>query len=231
MSVWASEGAGGNQGFGVEGEVMRIQGGTLLFQGDSITDAGRARPVGEGGGLGGGYSAQVHALLTACYPERKIRVLNTGVSGNRVTDLQARWQADVLDLKPDWLSVMIGTNDVWRQFDHPSMEQVLPERFESVYRALLTAVRPSLKGLILLTPFLIEPSASDPMRLRMIEYGRIVARLAHEFHGQFVDTQKLYDGVMASVDPKSLSGDRVHPSMVGHAVLTRAVLRAIDFRV
>ena len=61
----------------------------------------------------------VDALLGAVYPERMIRVINMGVSGNTTRDLKARWQTDVLDLKPDWLSIMIGANDVWRQYDSP----------------------------------------------------------------------------------------------------------------
>jgi lysophospholipase L1-like esterase len=213
---------------------MKIGAGqTLLFIGDSITDAGRKRPVGQGDGLGGGYPSQVNALLTACYPERKIRVLNTGISGNTVKDLAGRWQKDVMDLKPDYLSVMIGTNDVWRQFDRPKNPEfhVLPEEFESVYTNLLRMTRPTLKGLILLTPFLIEQNESDAMKLRMVEYGKIVKKLAREFRASFVDTQDLYDDSMKSVEPKTLSGDRVHPSFVGHATLTRGVLKALDFRV
>src|SRR6056300_842528 len=92
-------------------------GDTLVMIGDSITDCGRGRPVGQKGTLGNGYAKEVWALLHAVYPERKIRVLNTGVSGQRVPDLAARWQEDVLDLKPDWVSIMIGINDVWRHFD------------------------------------------------------------------------------------------------------------------
>ena len=92
---------------------------TLLFIGDSITDCGRARPVGEKDGLGNGYVAQINAILNATHPDRSIRVLNTGISGNRVCDLKGRWQPDVLGLNPDWLSIMIGINDVWRQFDNP----------------------------------------------------------------------------------------------------------------
>jgi lysophospholipase L1-like esterase len=210
---------------------MKIGNGqTFLLQGDSITDAGRGRPVGAGTKLGGGYPNQVNALLQASYAERKIKVLNTGISGNRVTDLQNRWQTDVLDLKPDWLSIMIGTNDVWRQFDRAGMDQVLPERFETIYRQLLTVTRPNLKGLILLTPFLIEPNTSDAMRMRMVEYGKIVRKLSREFKAEFIDTQKLYDDAMKHIDPKELSGDRVHPSFVGHAVLTRGILKAIDYR-
>ncbi|MGC4046245.1 MAG: SGNH/GDSL hydrolase family protein [Armatimonas sp.] len=213
---------------------MKIQSGqTLLFIGDSITDAGRKRPVGEGDGLGGGYPSQVNALLTATYPERRIRVLNTGISGNRVPDLAGRWQTDVMDLKPDWLSIMIGTNDVWRQFDRPNNPElhVLPPQFESIYTNLLRQTRPGLKGLILLTPFLVEKNESDAMRMRMIEYGKIVKKLSKEFKASFIDTQALYNDAMKYVEPKTLAGDRVHPSQIGHAVLTRGILKAIDYRV
>ena len=94
----------------------------LVMIGDSITDCERARPYGEGlfGAIGKGYVSLVDALLTAAYPELGIRVVNMGTSGNTVRDLSARWQSDVLDLKPDWLSVMIGINDVWRQYDLPA---------------------------------------------------------------------------------------------------------------
>jgi lysophospholipase L1-like esterase len=96
-------------------------GSKLVMIGDSITDCGRSRPVGEGlfDAIGKGYVAYVDALLGAAYPERQIRVVNMGCSGNTVRDLAARWQTDVLDLQPDWLSIMIGINDVWRQFDIP----------------------------------------------------------------------------------------------------------------
>jgi lysophospholipase L1-like esterase len=94
---------------------------TLLMIGDSITDCGRVRPVAEsvGGDLGNGYVSLIHAMLSATCPQRHIRIRNTGISGNTVRDLAARWQSDVLDLKPDWVSIMIGINDVWRQFDAP----------------------------------------------------------------------------------------------------------------
>ena len=86
---------------------------SILFIGDSITDCDRVRPVGMRDWLGESYVAFVNALLAANYPERDIKVLNTGTSGNRIIDLEARWQTDVLDLAPDWLSIMIGINDVW----------------------------------------------------------------------------------------------------------------------
>src|ERR1019366_2799740 len=106
----------------LDGRTMNIQPGSkLLFIGDSITDCTRARPVGEGlfNALGTGYVALVDALLGAAIPERQIRVVNMGTGGHTIRDLKSRWETDVLALKPDWLSIMIGINDVWRQFDLP----------------------------------------------------------------------------------------------------------------
>jgi lysophospholipase L1-like esterase len=91
----------------------------LVLIGDSITDCDRARPVAEAvsEALGNGYVSLINGLLNATCPEQGIRIVNMGVSGNTVRDLEARWQTDVLDLKPDWLSILIGINDVWRRFD------------------------------------------------------------------------------------------------------------------
>jgi lysophospholipase L1-like esterase len=105
---------------------MLIESGSkLVMIGDSITDSERWRPFVEGplAALGGGYVHLVGGLLGAVYPQRGIRVVNMGVSGDRVRDVKARWQTDVLDRQPDWLSVMIGINDVWRQFDVPHMPE------------------------------------------------------------------------------------------------------------
>ena len=91
---------------------------TLLMTGDSITDCERIRPLGfMHGGLGNGYVSMVDTMLNAAYPAEPVRVLNTGIGGNRVINLADRWQEDVLAHEPDWVSIMIGINDVWRQFD------------------------------------------------------------------------------------------------------------------
>ncbi len=210
---------------------MKIDSGTLLFIGDSITDAGRARPVGEGGGLGGGYPAQVNALLGATYPERKIRVLNTGISGNTIRNLVSRWQKDVLDLKPDWLSIMIGTNDVWRQFSGTNNpDSVFPEEFEKSYRELIEKTRPTVKGITLLTPFYVEPDKAQPMRAQMDVYGKLVQKLAKETGCRFGDTQATYDKALQSVAFSTLAGDKVHPSPTGHMVLSRVFLKTVDYR-
>ena len=205
----------------------------LIMIGDSITDCGRAQPVGEGmnDALGRGYVAQIDALLGAAYPSHRIRVVNMGTSGNTVRDLAARWQRDVLAPCPDWLSVMIGINDVWRQFDSPLRPEqaVGPEKYEATLEELLTRTLPLVKNVVLMTPFYIEPSTSDAMRAQMDRYGKIVGKLADKHHTLFVDTQTAFDDVLTAYYPATLAWDRVHPGQTGHMVLARAFLQAVGF--
>lgn len=210
------------------------KGQKLVMIGDSITDTGRKRPYGEGRGedIGKGYVALVDALLQTVYTDRRIRVINMGISGNTVRDLKARWQTDVLDLKPDWLSIMIGTNDVWRQFDVPTIteQHVYIDEYESTLRELVAAAKPTLAGgLVLMTPFYLEPNRSDGMRAAMDRYGAVVKRVAAETGAVFVDTQAAFDRVMEVIYPATIAWDRVHPNMTGHMTLARAFLEAIGF--
>ncbi|HEY3280674.1 MAG TPA: SGNH/GDSL hydrolase family protein [Armatimonadota bacterium] len=207
------------------------QGSKLVMIGDSITDVERARPVGEGlfNALGNGYPREVDALLGALRPELHIRVVNMGCSGDTVRSLKARWQTDVLDLRPDWLSIMIGTNDVWRQFDCPTQPEicVLPEEYEATLDALIVQTLPRLKGLVLMTPFYVEPNPQDAMRARMDEYGATVKGLAQKHGTLFVDTQAAFNRVLEHFYPATLAWDRVHPNHIGHMVLAKAFLEAV----
>jgi lysophospholipase L1-like esterase len=93
----------------------------LVILGDSITDCGRARPVGEGlpGALGNGYVNLFDAMAQVDHPAWKLRVVNMGTDGETSRDLLARWDTDCDALEPDIVAVLIGINDVWRQFDSP----------------------------------------------------------------------------------------------------------------
>ena len=216
------------------GDQMKLQPNCkLVMIGDSITDGGRARPVGEGlfDALGHGYVAMTDALLGAVYPERGVRVVNMGSSGNTVRDLAERWQTDVLDLKPDWLSVMIGTNDVWRQFDSPRQPEghVLPDEYAETLDALVAQTLPLVPNIVLMTPFYLEPNPADPMRRRMDEYGAIVRQIAAQRGTLCVDTQAAFAPVLAACYPAAIGWDRVHPNQTGQMVLARAFLDAVDF--
>ncbi len=213
---------------------MKIEAGSkLVMIGDSITDCGRARPVGEGfvGALGAGYVANVDALLGAVYPEQEIRVVNMGVSGNTVRDLAARWETDVLNLQPDWVSIMIGVNDVWRHFDLPYQTEIHvgADEYRRTLDELVTRTLPTVRGMVLMTPFFIEPKREDAMRARIDDYGALVQEVA-EAHGTvFVNTQAAFDRVLKHYYAATLAWDRVHPNHIGHMVAARAFLNAIGF--
>ncbi|MGH6839864.1 MAG: SGNH/GDSL hydrolase family protein [Methylocella sp.] len=206
---------------------------TLLMIGDSITDCGRARPVAESVNwdLGNGYVALIHALLSATCPGQNIRIRNMGVSGNTVRDLAARWQSDVLDLQPDWLSIMIGINDVWRQFDAPLQTEwhVPRDEYASILERLVRTTRPHLKGLVLMTPYFIEANRADPMRAMMDRYGEVARQLAGQYEAILVDTQAAFDCVLTAVHPMALAADRVHPNLAGHMVLAIAFVAALGY--
>nr|VFJ52982.1 MAG: Lysophospholipase L1 [Candidatus Kentron sp. FM]VFJ66421.1 MAG: Lysophospholipase L1 [Candidatus Kentron sp. FM]VFK14189.1 MAG: Lysophospholipase L1 [Candidatus Kentron sp. FM] len=210
---------------------MKLKNGqSILFTGDSITDCERHYPVGADAGLGEGYVAFVDALLAARYPERYIRVFNTGVAGDTIVDLDRRWQKDVLRLAPDWLSVMIGINDVWRQFDNfYDPEPLTIDRYEATYRRLLAGIRGTLKGLVLMTPYFIEPDRSNHTRRLMDAYGVVVERLAQEFDAVFVDVQTGFDGYLAHRPVHSLTYDGAHTNKIGHMIIARSFLGAMEF--
>ena len=171
------------------------------------------------------------ALLGAVYPERKIRVVNMGCGGHTVRDLKNRWQTDVLDLKPDWVSIMIGDNDVWRQFDSPLNPalHVLPDEYESTLESLVAATLPQVRGLVLMTPFYIEPNPQDAMRARMDDYGAIARKIAERRGTLFCDTQAAFNSALQTYYPATFSWDRVHPNHVGHMILARAFCKPLVF--
>ena len=202
----------------------------LVFIGDSITDCERARPVGEGlfGALGKGYVSLVEGLLYATDPGCAIRVVNMGSSGNTILDLKARWQTDVIALKPDWLVIMIGVNDVWRQFDLPRQTEihVFPEVYAQTLDELVASTKSKVKSLVLMSPFYIEPNAADAMRARMDEYGAIVKKTAAKHKVLFIDTQAAFNTALQHMHANNLAWDRVHPNNIGHAIIARAFLNA-----
>ena len=205
---------------------MKITDGqTILFTGDSITDCGRARPVGRGDELGSGYVSLMDAFWGATRPECQITVLNTGIGGNRVIDLESRWESDVIQLIPDWLSIMIGINDVWRQHDAPNEPDQVPiERYERIYRILLEQTRKKLKGLVLMSPYIIEPDKSDPMRAQMDNYAEVVKKLAEEYDAVFINVQAAFDRYLECRSYQSLCEDRIHPNLTGHMIIARSFL-------
>lgn len=205
----------------------------IVFAGDSVTDMGSAQPVGEGlfDNLGRSYVRVIENMLYTWYPELNFRVTNSGISGNTSRDLLARYDRDVLSLSPDYVSICIGINDVWRQFDVPGIpgEACTPEEYESNLREMITRTRDKVKGLFLATPYFMEPCREDRMRARMDEYVDIMRHLAAEYGCELVDFQLAYDRLFEHKHSALIAWDRVHPNQIGATVMAREFLRHCDF--
>ena len=200
-------------------------GSLVLFQGDSITDAGRSYD--NDGNLGYGYANMVAAWFTALHPELGLRFVNKGISGHRVKDLQARWQRDTLDYKPGFVSILIGINDTWRRYD--SNDPTSAEDYEAGYRDILTRTKESGAGIMVLEPFVL-PYPADRVKWREDLDPKIDAarRLAREFGAIYVPMDGLYAAASTRQAPEVWAGDGVHPSQAGHALMAQAWLRAVN---
>lgn len=197
----------------------------VLFQGDSITDCGRVRDNEDS--LGGGYANMTAAWFSALYPEKNVRFINKGISGNRVVDLQGRWKQDCLDLKPDWVSILIGINDCWRRYDRNDPTSV--EKYESGYRDLLTQIKENLNAkIILLEPFVLpHPEDRKAWREDLDPKIQAARNIAREFNTLYIPL----DGIFAQASVKRESAfwaaDGVHPTQAGHALIANAWLKTV----
>ncbi|WP_461224654.1 SGNH/GDSL hydrolase family protein [Lacticaseibacillus suihuaensis] len=206
----------------------------VLFVGDSVTDAGRdyqALP-GTAESLGDGYPTLISAALTAIYPERRIMVENQGVNGNTTASLVDRWQTDVLDRKPDYVTILIGINDVWRHFDstfyHPN-DLVSSELYTKNLSWMIDVTQPHVKALTIMSPFMFIPQESEPMRQMVDQYRQVAESLAAKNHCHYLDIQAAIDAYLQHNSSYILSADRVHPNIKGHMLITAQWLKAIGF--
>lgn len=204
----------------------------IIFAGDSITDMGCTKPVGFGPGenLGVGYPRMFDNMIGAFHPELRVQVINAGVSGNTSRDLLNRFEKDVIRNHPSIISIMIGVNDVWRQFDRPANnEWVLPDEYERNLRLMIEKSRSACKTLLLMAPYYMEPLTQDAMRARMDEYGVIVKKLSDEYGTLFIDLQKLFNDYFAKGrHSTSIAWDRVHPNQIGATLIAGKIYETLE---
>jgi len=188
----------------------------ILFQGDSITDAGRSRSE-DRVNKGYGYPTVCSAILGAKYPG-EYEFINRGIGGNRIVDLYARIKADVINLAPDYMSILIGVNDVWHELG--SGNGVELERFEKMYRILLddTLKRlPNVK-IVLCAPFVLEGVATQAQYeefLQVYDYAKVVRKLAEEYGFPCLELQERMTELASKSETKYYLADGVHPSVAG----------------
>lgn len=205
----------------------------IVFAGDSVTDMGSANPVGEGlfDNVGHSYVRIIENMLAVYYPEIKVRVTNSGIAGDTSRMLLARFDRDVVNLDPDWVSICIGINDVWRQFDSPAIgdSHVLPDEYEKNVEEMILRVKDKVKGVFILSPYIIEPNRDDWMRKRIDEYVAISKKLAEKHQCIFVDFQKMYEDYCGKRYSAYIAWDRIHPNQVGATLMAREFLKHCDF--
>jgi len=200
----------------------------VLFQGDSVTDAGRSAPANNNDGMGAGYAHMIASLLLARLPEMNLVFLNRGVSGNRVYDLEARLQADVLGLKPTVVSILIGINDTWRRYDSNTPSPI-PE-FTASYKRVLRAILDKLEArLVICEPFLL-PAPPERRQYREDLNPRIdaVRDLAWEFRACYVPLDGVFAAAACRRPAAYWLSDGVHPSAAGHALIAEEWIKAVS---
>lgn len=198
----------------------------VLFQGDSITDAGRSRTNDDE--MGKGYPHMIAAFFSAKYPEKNVKFINRGISGNRVKDLQARWKEDCIDLKPDWASILIGINDCWRRYDRN--DPTTAEDYEKGYRDILTrTIAETNARLILCEPFVLPvPEDRKKWREDLDPKIQVVRQLAREFNAIYIPLDGIFAAACTKREPAFWAADGVHPTSAGHALIATEWLKTIE---
>lgn len=201
---------------------------TILFQGDSITDCGRNRE--SKSSLGAGYAFMTAGKIAMDYPGR-YQCINKGISGNRVVDLYARIKADAINLKPDIMTVLIGVNDVWHEFN--KQNGVSNEKYAMILEMFLREVMeacPEIK-IILLEPFVLPGTANEAnfeafdheVRLRAASCKAVAQKL----NLPFIPLQEALEARAALSEPAHVLGDGVHPTCCGHELISRKLYTAL----
>ena len=199
----------------------------ILFQGDSITDVGRSRE--DNKNIGRGYP---HLIKSEFYYQNpgEYEILNKGISGNRIVDLYARIKSDIINLAPDFMSILIGVNDVWHEFSYKN--GVDTPKFEKIYSMLIEEIKEALPNIkiLIMEPFALPASATvgtledgsekyTSFRAETEKRAAAAKRVAEKYDLTFLPLQKLLDEAAEKTSPEYWLGDGVHPTEAGHALI------------
>ena len=207
----------------------------IVFQGDSITDCGRDRTNNEL--IGSGYACLVKANMMFEYPT-EYRFFNRGINGNRSVDLYARIKSDIINLQPDYISFLIGVNDVWQEIG--SCNGVSAEKYEKIYCMMLDEILEALPNvkIMIMEPFCLRGEATNdteehPNKWKIfrteVELRAERARcVAEKYNLPFVELQKKFDEMAEKTRSENWLWDGVDPTPAGHELLKREWLACFE---
>ena len=197
----------------------------ILFQGDSVTDAGRDRS--NSSDMGFGYPKYASAMLEDAFPDIDFAFTNLGISGNRTEDLVARMQSDFIEIQPDIVSIMIGINDVWHHYAFTNI-YTSNEAFENNYVTLLEEIKQKTDAkIMIIQPFLISVPDKTELEAELAEKQEIVARLAEKYADVYLPMHDIFLADDAE-DKTVYAADGVHPTEDGACLIAQKYLEAIS---
>ena len=197
----------------------------ILFQGDSITDAGRDRS--DIHHLGGGYPQYAAKFIQEAYPDVEFEFMNTGISGDRTESLVARWQEDAITLKPDIVSILIGVNDTWH---HSGADDNWEKNayYEHCYRSILKDLKEKTNAQILMIEqFLLYTPDKAYFREDLAPKIEITRKLAREYADAYIPMDGLFAKASVEKEPTHWAADGVHPTAAGAELIGRYYLEAV----
>ena len=204
----------------------------ILFQGDSITDAGRKKDdpnFNVAAALGTGYAMMAASELLLKQAAKALKIYNKGISGNKVYQLAERWEKDCLDLKPNVLSLLIGVNDYWHLKNGNYKGTI--ETYRNDYKALLERTKQTLPEvkLIIGEPFAVRgiKAVDDTWYPAFDEYRAAAKEIAAQFDAVFIPYQSIFDKAQKTAPGVYWTYDGVHPSLAGARLMAQAWLEAV----
>ena len=198
----------------------------IVFQGDSITDAGRDKRNYHD--LGPGYPKFAAEHLRAAFPDVEFEFINQGISGNRTCQLFDRLYNDAIAFEPDIVSILIGINDVWHRHGAARIETT-DAQVETNYRAILERLKNQTNAkIVILAPFLLDDEGKESWRVEVDSILAIVRRLADEYADAYIPLDKLFaEALKTQPEPKFYSADGVHPNENGRAFIGKHYFEAV----
>ena len=199
----------------------------ILFQGDSITDAGRDRRNYHH--LGNGYPKFAAELISSAHPDVDIEFINFGISGNRTGQLFDRIYPDAIAFQPDIISILIGINDIWHRYGQGRIATTNAQ-IEANYRAILTSLKEKTNAkIIMISPYLLDCDDKEDMRQDLFSVLEIIRNLASEFADLYIPLDKHFEEALKTAPEKLYySADGVHPNENGAKFIAKLYAEAIE---